>query len=40
MTDTDDLTGWRLALAMLAAVALLVAVYVGMRALLWWWTQP
>lgn len=39
MTDAEDLTGWRLVGALLAAIALLVGVYVGARALLWWWTR-
>ena len=39
MTDTDDLTGWRLALAMLAGVAFTVGVYVAVRGLLSWWTS-
>ena len=38
MTDTDDLTGWRLALAMLAGVVFTVGVYAAARLFLSWWT--
>ena len=39
MTNTEDLTGWRLALGMLAAVAIMVGVYVAVRVVLGWWTR-